>query len=223
MHPREIPAGDIDEGIVAGEHDVLRMHAAVFRNNTPVLHIEDGCLLIDGQVLRHGPDKHQRVELCLMREAHRTRGRERQRRLAHIERRKPQFLCGLRFGAEHGGVSAIEIGVAVLEIAVDPLRRNQITIRPYCGLVCHGILPRPLRAERPRERLIDHAVLCGELRGSPAGLTARDAVPLQHDDLVPRLAQRAGDQNAGHAGADHCDLAAHVAAQALPRLDLTGH
>ena len=91
----EVEAGEVHEGDVGGEDDVVGGDGAMGGGHLVVGDVGDFGVLVDDQRLRHAPEELQRVELCLVGEHHRTLHREGQASLLHKLRPKAQVAGGV--------------------------------------------------------------------------------------------------------------------------------
>ena len=221
MHAGKIQAWEVDKGIVTGKDDVLGLYGPMLRHDQVPVNRADRRVLVDGELLRHGAQKFQRMKLGLMGKTDGASHGDRQGRGAHEGGGNPQTGSGPRFRSKQLFVAAVDVCVLLLKIAVDSLGGDEITVCPDGSFVGSGVLHCPVLAQCPDQFIIDHAVLRGDFCRGVSGLAASDAVGLQNDDLVPRLLKCVGNQYPRHAGADDGNLRLPILRQALPGSDLT--
>ena len=217
VHPREIVAGGVDEGEMAGEHDVPRPHGPPVGLHPPSVHPQHQGLLIYRHLLRYRRQKAQGMELGLLLKAHRTLHREGQGGLGGKLRVQAQGPGGVGFRAQRVLVQrGVEIGRPLLQRAVDGKLPDDTPVLRNGALVDPGILPGLLRAEPARQLVVDQPVLTGDLGGGVPGLPASQPLRLQHHGLHPRLLQQPGGEHPRHAAADHGRIGLQVARQRRP-------
>ena len=191
---------------MTGKDDLLRLHTPPGRDDLIFLHALNEGVFINGQGLGNGPEKFQRVELGLVFKTNRPGGGKGQLGLLHESGRQAQSGGSLRFLPELGCVAAVDVGVPLLQVAVDILGSNDAPVLLQGGGVGLGVLPGFLFPQRSNQLLIEQSVLAGDFGSGVPGLAAGDTLCLQDDDLAARLLQGGVNEDAGHAGTDDGDV-----------------
>ena len=210
----EVEAGEVHEGDVGGEDDVVGGDGAVGGGHLVVGDVGDFGVLVDDQRLRHAPEELQRVELCLVGEHHRSLHREGQAGLLHELRPKAQVTGGVPLLFQGSGVVAgVEVGGEGFQVAGDVLLGDDVPEIGHRLAGGTGVAEGVLGAEAVDELGVAQAVLGGDLGGRVLGLAAAHSVGLQNDDGQAVLPQEPGGQNTCHASAQHNGVTAVAAFQ----------
>ena len=213
VHLQEIGPVLVEYREVGGDDDVFRPDHPLRRPGGVGPQFQDGAVLIDTQIFRHGRRKGERVELGLVWEPHRAHGRKGQGRPFRQFRRKPQGLQGAYLLLQlFPVVQGVDVGVLFLEAAVDVPAQCPVLFQRR--LVSRQIQPCLLRAEPPDQLVVEEPVLGGDFGGGALGCAAADMIRLYQQDLCPCLGQFPGAEQACQPAADYQNVCPHFTPQA---------
>jgi hypothetical protein len=128
-----------------------------------------------------------RVELRLVVEADRASDLEGQRAFAREARGQPEPPCHLHLSLDLDQLlagAAVDVGGLALQVALDTELFGEPDDLSEAGLVRRPVRPGPVRAEALLERVIDQAVLRGDLRGRAPGDLSAHLQRLEHRDTA---------------------------------------
>jgi hypothetical protein len=97
----------------------------------------------------------------------------------------------------------VEVGGHGLQLAVDPVARDQLRDRVHRRLVAVGVEGGHVTSVPLQELGVDGAVLRGDLAGRTARRAARDAVLVEQDHVQPALGEPQGGRDPDDPAADH--------------------
>ena len=202
MLPEKVPAGKVDEGVVAGENDRPGGDRPLTGPQGVAVYLQDPAVLKDGQSVRQTCQQLQRMEQGLVPQTQ-SLGRERKLGILGEKDIHSQTAAGIVLCHQsRRGALGVQIACAVLKVTVDVPLPHQPP-QPLHGLqVSPGVLSGGLDADVLDQGMVFQPVLGGQLGGSTGSLTAADAVRFQQDDADALSAQQMGGEQPGDASSN---------------------
>ena len=182
MLAEEVPAGEVDKGIVAGENDRPGGDRAPVSPQGMTLYLQDPAVLKDRQPVSQTCQQLHGMEHGLLPQAQ-SLGREGKLGVPGEKDIHAKAAAGVVLGHQRSRRPlGVQIGRTVLEVTVDVPLPHQLPQMLHGLQIGPGILTGGLRPQILNEGMVLQPVLGGQLGGGACSLTAADAVRFQQDD-----------------------------------------